>query len=176
MIDIDRIYNEDCLEGMKRIGDNAVGINDLIRDFEKFTGKDYRLASRIAFGFIEWQDEDQVIAIQDSALWHHGKQVVLMVAGSRVHKAIVAEELRHGIRFERISEETMLKIYPKTHFRFTDEDSKNICIAKMPLQGLAAQPVIKLPGNIDLLQDILEDVKGLYQIKAGKQKQKLWQK
>ena len=141
-------------ESVQRWADKAIDINDLIRDFEKFTSKEYRLTLHIAFGFIEWPNEDEVVAIKDRALWHHDKQVVLMVAGSRVHKAIVAEEQKHDIHFERIDEETMNKIYSKTFFRFTDEDGKHIGIAMRPLCDFLPMSEIKLFGDFDLLKDL----------------------
>lgn len=150
-IDTSQIFDK---ESVQRWADKAIDINDLIRDFEKFTSKEYRLTLHIALGFIEWPNEDEVVAIQDRALWHHDKQVVLMVAGSRVHKAIVAEEQKYDIHFERIDEETMNKIYPKTFYRFTDEDGKRIGIAMRPLHDFLPMPEIKLSGDFDLLKDL----------------------
>lgn len=150
-IDTSQIFDK---ESVQRWADKAIDINDLIRDFEKFTSKEYRLSLHIAFGFIEWPNEDEVVAIQDRALWHHDKQVVLMVAGSRVHKAIVAEEQKYDIHFERIDEETMNKIYSKTFYRFTDEDGKRIGIAMRPLHDFLPMPEIKLSGDFDLLKDL----------------------
>ena len=141
-------------ESVQRWADKAIDINDLIRDFEKFTSKEYQLTLHIAFGFIEWPNEDEVVAVQDRSLWHHGKQPVLMVAGSRVHKALVAEEQKHDIHFERIDEETMNRIYPKTFFRFTTEDGKNIGIAIRPLYEFLPQSEIKLSGDFDLLREL----------------------
>ena len=141
-------------ESVQRWAEKAIDINDLIRDFEKFTSKEYCLTLHIAFGFIEWPNEDEVVAVQDRVLWHHDKQVVLMVASSRVHKAIVAEEQKHDVRFERIDEETMNKIYPKTFFRFTDEDGKRIGIAMRPLYEFLPMSEIKLSGDSDLLKDL----------------------
>ena len=141
-------------ESVQRWADKAIGIYDLIRDFEKFTSKEYRLTLHIAFGFIEWPNEDQVVVIQDKSLWHHDKQIVLMVAGSRVHKAIVAEEQKHDIHFERIDEETMNKIYSKTFFRFTDENGKRIGIAHRPFYELLPMSEIKIPSSEDLLREL----------------------
>ena len=141
-------------ESVQRWADKAIGINDLIREFEKFTSKEYQLTLHVAFGFIEWPNEDEVVAIQDRSLWHHDKQPVLMVAGSRVHKALVAEEQKHDIHFERIDEETMNKIYPKTFFRFTDEDGKHIDIAIRQLYDFPPMSEIKLSGDFDLLKDL----------------------
>ena len=141
-------------ESVQRWADKAIGINDLIREFEKFTSKEYQLTLHIAFGFIEWPNEDEVVAVQDRALWHHDKQPVLMVAGSRVHKALVAEEQKHDIHFERIDEETMNKIYPKTFFRFTTEEGKRIGIAHRPFYELLPMLEIKIPSSEDLLRDL----------------------
>ena len=141
-------------ESVQRWADKAIGINDLIREFEKFTSKEYQLTLHVAFGFIEWPNEDEVVAIKDRSLWHHDKQPVLMVAGSRVHKALVAEEQKHDIHFERIDEETMNKIYSKTFFRFTTEDGKFIGIAHMPLYEFQPMSEIKIPSFEDLLRDL----------------------
>ena len=112
------------------------------------------LSLHIAFGFIEWPNEDQVVAVQDKSLWHHDKQIVLMVAGSRVHKAIVAEEQKHNIHFERIDEETMNKIYSQTFFRFTNEEGERIGIAHRPLYEFQPMSEIKIPSFEDLLRDL----------------------
>ena len=141
-------------ESVQRWADKAIDINDLICDFEKFTSKEYCLSLHIAFGFIVWLNADEVVAIQDKTLWHHDKQVVLMVAGSRVHKAIVAEEQKHDIHFERIDEETMNKIYPKMPFRFTDEDGKHIGINMRPLYDFLPMSEINLSSDFDLLKDL----------------------
>ena len=141
-------------ESVQRWADKAIDINDLIRDFEKFTSKEYRLTLHIAFGFIEWPNEDEVVAVQDRALWHYDKQPVLMVAGSRVHKALVAEEQKHDIHFERIDEETIGKIYSKTFFRFTNEEGEHIGIAQRPLYEFLPSTEIKIPSSEDLLRDL----------------------
>ena len=141
-------------ESVQRWADKAIDINDLIREFEKFTSKEYQLTLRVAFGFIEWPNEDEVVAIQNRSLWHHDKQPVLMVAGSRFHKALVAEEQKHDIHFERIDKETIGKIFAKTFFRFTTEDGKFIGIAHMPLYEFLPSTEIKIPSSEDLLRDL----------------------